>query len=46
MTMPENGFLTHAQLKTPKAAAIAGIAFSLLLLLILWLQGLRYRLIR
>jgi hypothetical protein len=36
-TMPENGFLTHAQLKTPKAAAIAGIAFSLLLLLILWL---------
>src|SRR4026208_488491 len=37
MTMPENGFLTHAQLKTPKAAAIAGIAFSLLLLLILWL---------
>jgi len=28
---------THAQLKTPKAAAIAGIAFSLLLLLILWL---------
>ena len=35
--MPENGSLTHAQLKTPKAAAIAGIAFSLLLLLILWL---------
>ena len=35
--MPVNGFLTHAQLKTPKAAAIAGIAFSLLLLLILWL---------
>ena len=35
--MPENGLLTHAQLKTPKAAAIAGIAFSLLLLLILWL---------
>ena len=35
--MPGNGFLTHAQLKTPKAAAIAGIAFSLLLLLILWL---------
>ena len=35
--MSENGFLTHAQLKTPKAAAIAGIAFSLLLLLILWL---------
>jgi hypothetical protein len=37
MAMPENGVLTHAQLKTPKAAAIAGIAFSLLLLLILWL---------
>ena len=35
--MPENSVLTHAQLKTPKAAAIAGIAFSLLLLLILWL---------
>jgi len=35
--MPENGFLTHAQLKTPKAAAIAGIVFSLLLLSILWL---------
>ena len=35
--MAENGVLTHAHLKTPKAAAIAGIAFSLLLLLILWL---------
>jgi hypothetical protein len=35
--MSENGFLTHAQLKTPKAAAIAGIVFSLLLLSILWL---------
>ena len=35
--MPENGVLTHAGLKTPRAAAIAGIAFSLLLLLILWL---------
>src|SRR5258707_11780189 len=35
--MPENSVLTHAQLKTPKAAAIAGIAFSLLLILILWL---------
>ena len=34
--MPDS-FLTHAQLKTPKAAAIAGIVFSLLLLLILWL---------
>src|SRR5712671_7641 len=37
VAMPENSVLTHAQLKTPKAAAIAGIAFSLLLLLILWL---------
>src|SRR5258705_3924300 len=35
--MPENGVLSHADLKTPKAAAIAGIVFSLLLLLILWL---------
>ena len=35
--MPENGVLTHAHLKTPRAAAIAGIAFSLLLFLILWL---------
>src|SRR6478672_9550440 len=37
MAMSENGVLTHAHLKNPKAAAIAGIAFSLLLLLILWL---------
>ena len=37
MAMPENGVLTHAHLKTPRAAAIAGIAFSLLLVLILWL---------
>ena len=35
--MPENGTLTHAQLKTPKAAAIAGIAFSLLIFAILGL---------
>jgi hypothetical protein len=35
--MPENASLTHAKLKTPKAAAIAGIVFSLLLLSILWL---------
>jgi hypothetical protein len=35
--MPEKSFLTHAQLKTPKAAAIAGIVFSLLLVSILWL---------
>jgi len=32
-----NGALTHAQLKTPKAAAIAGIVFSLLLFAIFWL---------
>ena len=36
--MPENALLTHAHLKTPRAAAIAGIAFSLLLLSILWLM--------
>jgi hypothetical protein len=35
--MTQNRVLTHAQLKTPKAAAIAGIAFSLLLLAILWM---------
>src|SRR4051795_9750051 len=35
--MPQNSVLTRAHLKTPKAAAIAGIAFSLLLVLILWL---------
>ena len=35
--MPENGTLTRAQLKTPKAAAIAGIAFSLLIFAIFWL---------
>jgi hypothetical protein len=35
--MPENGALTRAQLKTPKAAAIAGIAFSLLMVTIFWL---------
>jgi hypothetical protein len=32
-----NGALTHARLKTPKAAAIAGIIFSLLLFAIFWL---------
>src|SRR3954465_5183881 len=37
MAMAQSSVLTHPQLKTPKAAAIAGIAFSLLLLLILWL---------
>ncbi len=35
--MYEINVLTHAHLKTPKAAAIAGIAFSVLLLSILWL---------
>ncbi|MBR1275046.1 hypothetical protein JQ624_10170 [Bradyrhizobium sp. AUGA SZCCT0283] len=35
--MPENGTLTHAGLKTPKAAAIAGIAFSVLIFAILGL---------
>ncbi|WP_249129632.1 hypothetical protein [Bradyrhizobium sp. AUGA SZCCT0283] len=37
MAMPENGTLTHAGLKTPKAAAIAGIAFSVLIFAILGL---------
>ena len=37
MAMPENGALTRAQLKTPKAAAIAGIAFSLLMFTIIGL---------
>ena len=35
--MPENAALTHARLKTPKAAAIAGIVFSLLMFAIFWL---------
>ena len=35
--MSENRALTRAHLKTPKAAAIAGIAFSALLIAILWL---------
>jgi hypothetical protein len=35
--MSENNVLTHAHLKTPKAAAIAGIVFSALLIAILWL---------
>ncbi len=35
--MLENGTLTRAHLKTPKAAAIAGIAFSVLMLTIFWL---------
>jgi hypothetical protein len=37
MAMPENGAITHARLKTPKAAAIAGITFSLLMFAIFWL---------
>ena len=37
MAMPDNGALTHARLITPKAAAIAGIAFSLLMFAIVWL---------
>ena len=34
--MPDNA-LTYARLKTPKAAAIAGIVFSLLMFVIFWL---------
>ena len=36
-TMSEQRTLTRANLKTPKAAAIAGILFSILLILALWL---------
>jgi hypothetical protein len=35
--MREQGTLTRANLKTPRAAAIAGIMFSVLLLAVLWL---------
>lgn len=35
--MIENGALTRAHLKTPKAAAIAGIVFSILMVTIFWL---------
>jgi hypothetical protein len=35
--MAENNTLTRAHLKTPKAAAIAGIAFSLFMIAIFWL---------
>src|SRR5690349_3830361 len=35
--MSESNVLTRAHLKTPKAAAIAGIVFSALLIVILWL---------
>jgi hypothetical protein len=34
---PENATLTRARLKTPKAAGIAGIVFSLLIIVIFWL---------
>ena len=37
--MTENGTLIRARLKTPKAAAIAGIVFSLLMFTIIWLLG-------
>jgi hypothetical protein len=37
MAMLENGALTRAPLKTPKAAAIAGIVFSFLMATIFWL---------
>src|SRR5882757_5586611 len=38
MAMPENnGAVAHAHLKTPRAAAIAGIVFSLLMFTIFWL---------
>ena len=35
--MPDNSALTYARLKTPRAAAIAGIVFSLLMFVIFWL---------
>lgn len=35
--MTENSTLTRAHLKTPRAAAIAGILFSFLLILVFWL---------
>ncbi len=35
--MPQKRTLTRATLRTPKAAAVAGIAFSLLLIAIFWL---------
>lgn len=36
-TVIEQGPLTRANLKTPKAAAIAGIVFSILLIVVVWL---------
>jgi len=35
--MPKNQSFTRATLKTPKAAAIAGVVFSVLLITIIWL---------
>ena len=35
--MPHNEALTHENLRTPKAAAIAGIVFSVLLISFFWL---------
>lgn len=35
--MAQDGIITRANLKTPKAAAVAGILFSVLLIVILWL---------
>jgi hypothetical protein len=37
MAVPENVDLIRARLRTPKAAAIAGIVFSLLMFTIIWL---------
>ena len=37
--MTQNGTIIRARLKTPKAAAIAGIVFSLLMFTIIWLLG-------
>jgi hypothetical protein len=37
MAMPENDAISQAHLKTPKAAAVAGIVFSLLMFAIFWL---------
>jgi hypothetical protein len=35
--MPDKQLLTHANLKTPRAAAVAGVVFSVLLIAALWL---------
>src|SRR5262249_33788489 len=35
--MPQAGIITRAGLKTPKAAAVAGILFSILVIVIFWL---------